>query len=190
MHQVMEESTRRWMIKQAVKHYWRISNYMEISDLIQDGHLHFQRLALRYPDVKDKPQVMALFKRTFINHIHDISKKQSRQSADKVEELAARKIRKSKRPLKAFDWEHLPLDSDSSDPELATFRVFLAKAPKPVQDVISLLIHDETRKAIRAQYRIRRDGTRETVNERLTRLIGLDPSIDVAGMVRSYLCQD
>ena len=190
MSQIMDASAHGWMVKQAVRHYWRIESFMSIDDLLQDGRMHFIRISLRYPQVTDKPQVMAIFKRTFINHIHDLSKKKSKHSVEQVEELAARKRRPGRKPRsqQVFDWEHSPLDPGISDPELATFRAFLSKAPKPIQDVISLLTRDDTREALRAQYRIRNDGTRETVNGRLCRLCGYNPTnIDLAFLVRRYL---
>lgn len=190
MHQVMEESTRRWVIKQAIRNYWRIESCIGVDDLVQDAHMHYIRLAVRYPAVTDKPQVMALFKRTFVNHIHDLSKKKSKHSEEQVLKLAARNRHPGKRvkSQQVFDWERSPLDPGVSDPELATFRAFLSKAPKPIQDVISLLTREDTRQALRAQYRIRRDGTRETVNERLCRLCGYNPSdFDLAFLVRRYL---
>jgi hypothetical protein len=190
MYQVMDASARGWMVKQSVRHYWRVEAFMSVDDLLQDGQVHYLRILRRYPEVTDKPAVMALFKRAFINHIHDLSKKKSKHSVEQVEELAARRRRPGRRVRvqQVFDWEHSPLDPGISDPEMATFRAFLSKAPKPVQDVIALLTKDDTREALRAQYRVRNDGTRETVNERLCRLCGYDPAqFDLAFLVRRYL---
>ncbi len=188
----MEDTARWWLIKKARKEYWRVATWLEFEDLIQDGHLHYQRLLAKYPDVTDRPLLMHLFKTTFTNHIHDLSKQRSKQSLEQLEELDKRRPRKRK-SRESYDWDHDPLDKDETcgDHELAMFRVFLSKAPKPVQDVIGLLTHEGGSQAVRAQYRRRRDGTRETVNERLCRLCGYDPdAIDLAWLVREYLDPD
>jgi hypothetical protein len=173
----MDASARGWLLKTSVRNYWRVAAWMELDDLIQDGYLHYQRLVNKYPDVTDKPHIMQLFKRTFTNHVHDLSKKRMRTPEQTF----------SATPHENSDNDGI-LDKAGSEPELATFRAFLSQAPKPVRDVIALLTKEAGRLAIRAQYRKRNDGTRETVNERLCKLCGYDHNaIDLAWLVRAYL---
>ena len=173
----MDASARKWLLKTSRRHYWRVAAWMEFEDLVQDGYYHWARLVNRYTDVTDRPHLMQLFKRTFSNHIHDLSKKRTRTPEQTLSTI----------PHEGIDDDEA-LDKFGSEPELASFRTFISQGPKPVQDVIALFLHDDGCQAIRAQYRHRKDGTRETVNERLCRLCGYDPeAIDLAWLVRAYL---
>jgi hypothetical protein len=77
----MDMGARRWLVKTAYKNLWRVHSFYDLDDLIQDGHMMYALVVQRYPQAKDPPHIMRLFQITFLNHIHDLSKHQSRMAA-------------------------------------------------------------------------------------------------------------
>lgn len=154
----------------ARREYWRVSRWMDLDDLIQDGFMCWYRVIRRYARVPhgSSKHRMALFKRVFTNHIHDLSKRRSR--------------------LPEMHFEDLP--HDIADHLHATYasQDLYGAAPPLVKLGLTVLMAPEHARSLRSHYRVRVDMSRETFNERLCRLAGLDPRvIDLAGEIRYYL---
>jgi len=171
--QNMDTGAKGWLLRTAHKHYWRVASWMEFEDLIQDGYLHYARIANKYREVKDPPQIMALFKRTYINHLHDISKKRTKQIDVAISSIV------SDEHVTDFFERNGGEDDDFSN---------LLLAPELVKATLFALSRPSAIKVLRSRYRKYADGTRETTNERLCRLVGLDPSMfSLHSVLRSYL---
>lgn len=67
-----------WIAKTAIKNQWRVSQWMDIDDLIQDGLERYFITCAFYPGVNPAHR-MALFKTNYINHLHTLSSKRSRE---------------------------------------------------------------------------------------------------------------
>lgn len=175
----MDASARGWIYKQAAKNYWRVAAWYELEDLVQDGCMHYIRILRKYSDVKDKPHIMSLFQRTFINHIHDLSKRRTLQTEQTFSSMAVDDAT-----------ENSILDRLGFSESLSEVAAVLWDAPKPVLDALSVLMSDRGRRALQSHYRRRLNGTRETTNERLCRLVGCDPkSINLADALRIWRSQ-
>lgn len=164
----MDQGVRGWIFNTSKKNFWRVAEYYEFDDLLQDGAMVYARVAKRYPGLETK-QLMALFKTAFNNHIHDLSKEKSKIAFVREAELP--------HPLEYL----LEGEDPDADPDL----VFIIKQlPPAIMRVISRL-HSEGRGH---PFRLRLDHSRETSNERACRLAGLDPNIrNVREALRAYL---
>lgn len=163
----MDQGVRGWIFTTARENLWRVSGHIEFSDLVQDGYMFWQRIVVRYPNVTETKHRMALFKTAFTNHIHDLSKKKSRLELVTESDLDT--------PI-----ETLADDMDpSADPDVA---FIVRQLPPAIMRVLTRMLDGDP------PYRQRLDYSRETSNERLCRLAGLDPSKrDLHTAVLQYL---
>jgi len=74
----MDRGAKLWLYKYARRNFWRVSCWYELDDLIQDGHMHYQRILDKYPRVANPAHLMRLFQITFANHLNDLSKFKTR----------------------------------------------------------------------------------------------------------------
>jgi hypothetical protein len=157
----MDHGARQWLVKTAYKHLWRVHSFYELDDLIQDGHMLYALVRQRYPRAKDAPHIMRLFTVTFINHIHDLSKHQSRMAAL----IDA-----------STDLETVELYQDPGSAEQGDTYFIPNKAPWYIHAFLRVLCDPQGQMQLRSQYRVRLSGVRELTHDRLCRLIGADPS--------------
>mgnify|MGYP003425315289 CR=1 FL=1 len=166
-----------WLHRYARRQFWRVSSWYDLDDLIQDGYMHYYRIAERYSDVKERPHIMSLFKRCFVNHCHDLAKNKTRQPDANLGSFLT--------PTQ--DESHVMDTLAGSEPEAATLQTLLSQAPEPVKAVLASFNDPEKLKQLRSSYRVRLDGTRETINERLCRLAGVDPnSMDLVLVIKQH----
>ena len=114
----MDDGAKFWMLKYAKQNLWRVPDWYEIDDLIQDGFLHYQRIAKKYRKVKTPAHIMALFKRTYTNHIHDLSGRRT----------------------KAPPTVKLALSGLTRHDDFAEVLQLIAEAPGDVKRVLTLLV--------------------------------------------------
>lgn len=164
----MDSGARGWVFNTIQKNYWRVAGYYEFEDLIQDSFIVWRRVADRYPDVELK-QRMALFKTSFNNHIHDLSKKRTafvtRYTSEADMNVTVDFLRDG--------------TDGSQDPNV---NLIIQQLPTKLRRMLERLYTEAP------PHRRRLDGTRETTNERLCRLAKLDPKLrDVRGAIQNYL---
>lgn len=163
----MDQGVRGWIYKTARENLWRVSGHIEFSDLVQDGFLFWHRICVRYPNVTATKHRMGLFKTSFTNHIHDLSKKKTRLDLVTESDLDA--------PIESMAEGEDP----SADPNLA---FVIAELPPAIMRALVRCVETNS------PFRRRLDHSRETSNERLCRFAGLDPSKrDVQAAVLRYL---
>lgn len=155
----MDQGARGWVIKTVQENFWRVADYYEFDDLVQDSWVVWNRIVTRYPDVTDIKQRMALFKRAFHNHIHDVSKKRTKHLSRYTVEADVGV---------SLDFLRDVPDANQ-DPDLV---LMIKQLPPKILRMLERL-YAEGREH---PHRLRIDGTRETTNERLCRLAGLDAS--------------
>jgi hypothetical protein len=163
----MDQGVRGWIFKTARENMWRVSSHIELSDLMQDGFLIWVKVTARYPSVTEQKHRMSLFKTSFTNHIHDLSKKRTR-----LELVAEANL---DTPMSAM----LEGEDPNADPDLG---FIIEQLPAALRRVLARMIASDS------PYRLRLDHTRETTNERLCRFAGLDPSKrDIQAALLQYL---
>jgi hypothetical protein len=154
---VMDKGAVGWMVSYAKKNYWRVAAHFDFDDLLQEGRECYYYVLAHYPNVTDRPHIMSLFQRTFFSRIQDLANKKTKQ-IDQCE-------------------GDLTYDNELyiAVPELATLTALLSQAPPAIKKVLELFTTEAGCKRLRSELRIDRSGHKETLNERLCRLAGLDP---------------
>lgn len=163
----MDQGARLWVFKTARENLWRVSGHIDFNDLVQDGLLFWHRICLKYPNVTEQKHRMSLFKTAFTNHIHDLSKKKTRLDLVNESDLDT--------PMDVM----LEGEDPSADPD---WSFIMSQLPPAIMRALQRLLDGDP------PYRQRLDHTRETTNQRLCRLAGLDPETrDMKAAVLRYL---
>jgi DNA-directed RNA polymerase specialized sigma24 family protein len=187
----MDQGARRWLHKTARQHYWRVASYIDLDDLVQDGYLTWHRVVTKYADVESRAQLMALFKRVYNMHLHDLANSRSRSVPEVLHcDMVADGVGED------ATWEKLVAVFD-------TDFLFYAEAPKPIRDLLAAVLSDRGVNKLRAEQRVRVDepapdrirvkrrdnvGPRLSLNDRLCALMGCDPAlVDLKTTLRNYL---
>lgn len=176
----LDDGGRRWLLKTARSNYWRVAHFMDFDDLVQDGFWQWCRIASKYSHINHMPHLMSLFKITFINHLNSVTKKNSRVRLEFFDDLAP-----------ALDGESVGDHSKfltSDDYDTARFIERMSMAPDPVRSLLNVLLSSDELTPLKGCPRQRLSGVRETTNERLCRLIGIDPTqFDLHKALYSFL---
>ncbi len=173
----MDEGARKWMLKTAHKEHWRIASWYDLEDLIQEGYVCYYKVRERYPDATDRPHIMCLFQRTFTNRLHDLAKRKTRLTEVVMSDFPSSQF------IDNFWDSLLPVDD-----EIATLYTLINQVTNETKAVLNLLTSEAGRKSLRAVYRVKLGGHRETFNERLCRLTGYDATkTDMITTTRSML---
>ena len=165
----MDKTAEKWLTSYAYKNLWRVTGLSyDLDDLIQDGQMCAAKIKQRYPKVTEPRHFMALLQITFCNHVTNLAKARSRY--------------RNMRDILAVD-AALPDAEVCSDAALLTL---CAEAPEQIGRAIRGLVQADG-KQLRARYRVRSNGTRETVNERLCRLAGIELQPGLLTSLHEYL---
>ena len=178
----MDEGARLWLYKKAHKEFWRVSKWYEFDDLVQDGFMKFYHVRATYPSVIEYPHLMALFKVAFTNHIHMLATKRTHAPELFFADMLTA-------PSPEADQETLAAERvlPPEQPFAPLFTAIL-NAPAPVRELLAKIAGEPTLPALSSACRLRRDGTKETLNERLCRLVRLDhTTINLVGMLKETL---
>lgn len=169
----MDRGAVGWLHTTVKQNYWRVASWMDYEDLIQDGFYFYCRITEKYPNVTTPSHRMALFKTAFTNHIHDLAKKRTRDSS-----LSSRESDLG---------VSLPTLAEQTEPESPDTSLIIATLPDVLRRLIVVLQTDER---VRKPYR-RRGAVRETTNERLCRLVGVNPdSVNILALLHLHLSAD
>lgn len=186
----------KWLLYYAKKNYWKVRHvYDDVNDLIQDGHMCWGIVVNKYTHVGDLTKdgrLMSLFKMTFTNHIRWIA------TTDKDKEYNILKVNLNSL---AAPGETITLDRWYSVIDLMHQRggqsgdlftdahVYqtIVDASEPIRSVLKFLVSDLGICAMQRPFRRRLDGSRETVNARISRHIGKGHDVDLLAMTKQYL---
>jgi cytochrome c oxidase assembly factor CtaG len=170
----MDQGAQRWLYKFAHKNFWRICAWYDLDDLIQDGHMCWWKVIRRYPDAKDRPHIMRLFQITFSNYVHDLAKERTSQLDAPIASI-----------LIGEATEEKFLDQHETGDYAPTAFAHASAAVRAILKVIN-----QSPERLRKPARRHSDGSRETTNERLCRMIGADPrSIDLIAEIKYCLSE-
>lgn len=176
----MDGSARAWLVVVAKDHYWRVAHWYEFDDLLQDGYMCWYRVVEKYETetgrVRSRPHLMRLFKITFLNHIHFLSKQRTVNSIEKL----AGDLTDNPDP-----WATLAFPRDVNE-----YEHMIVEAPKLLQPLLRVLLADIPLPRLRSEYRVylRRPGQQETTNVKLCGLVGISPhKYDLATALRTFL---
>lgn len=159
----LDPGLRGWLVNYSKRNFWRVPSCYDLDDLIQDGYLCYCVCNAKYRHVKVQRHFMALVKVTFHNHITDLANERTRLGEVLV-----------------------PPDSPTLDrvetPD-ALCAVLLRQLPDELKQLLHVLLHGARQIPMRRYA----DGTRETTNDYLCRLLGVDPDlVDVENVFREH----
>lgn len=168
----MDAGALGWMYKKARCELWRVARFYEMDDLVQDGHVWWYYVCRRYGD-REPQHRMALFKTCYTNHIHDLAKGVRSGVAG---------TSPANRNECAVPWlspGSSENEQDSRDRALGQGDIgdvmrLLAEAPAALHRALSKLL---ARPDVLNQPYKRGARGRESVNERLCALAGVDPAV-------------
>lgn len=173
-----DKGLRRWIVKTAHKHYWRVAGWQDLDDLVQEGFWMFARCHDRYKGaVQNKAHFMALFKISYLNHITTLANKRTQQVDVPISSL----IGPETQPLAALEYLG---GTEDGDAELAAT---LLSAPTEIQALLLLLHDPEFSAYVRQGSSKREGGVRETTNQHLCRLLGLPLETNLESKLRELL---
>ena len=170
MTQFMDEGARRWLYKYANIQYWRVADWIDFDDLIQDGYAAYCETLVRYPQATERAHIMRLFQLVFRSTIEDRVRANTKQVDDARSDL-----------VEIFDGEAILI------PDMSGLHALIIKAPQEIKEALALLLDEKSREELTKPFVKQPNGRRETLNERWCRLLGKDSnSIDVVTELRMY----
>jgi hypothetical protein len=174
-----DRGAERWMYNFARKNHWRVSAWLDLDDLIQEGWVAYYETRKRYPTATEPKHIQALFYLVFRSKIENLVRAKTKQiDAPSLDDYVADGIFQTGVVRSAHFEEK---DSPES-------RMLLMKMPKEIRAVIALFDNSQHREEMQRPLDRYPDGRRETLNDRFCKLLGLDSNIiDVIGMTREYL---
>lgn len=170
-HPLPDAGAVAWLHSYARKNYWRVAAWMDYEDLVQDGYFAWVEVCHRYPEATKTPaHIMSLFKLCFADKITDLSRSRTKQQDDARSDI-----------VEIYDGDAVTL------PDPSNFNLLITRAPKVVRDTIALLTDDSMKDELNKPYHAQVSGRRETLNDRICALLGLDPAqIDVIKETKLY----
>lgn len=170
-----DQIATKWIERYAHRNHWRVASFIGVDDLIQDGLWLYVRTVERYPNAENKRHLMALFQRTYSGHLHNLAN-------------ARTKINDCPLSLNLIDdpdiaLQTLVVDDDKGFAE-EEFTQVIAEAPAHIAIVLRFLLDNPS--ILRKPRKRRRNGGRETLNERICRAMRM-PVTDIVTPLRSYL---
>lgn len=191
----MDEGLYKWIIKTARQNYHRVKPDLDLDDLIQEGFFCYAKVRSKYPEIfvlkrptqGDRKWVQKLVETTFNRRIIDLSYKR---------QLCEEDIISFGTPDEAV----AALASAPQQNEVAHFAVMIAQAPEEIRAVLTAIASSSIeelsyfRKRFIARggstsvHSFKRQRLRETTNDYLARLAGLDPKSapDMLTKIRNY----
>lgn len=163
-----------WIFKFAKKNYWKVAGLIDFDDLIQEGYYAFYYCKRRYGDI-DPPHLMKMLQIAYYQTIVDYAKKRTGLAEYHPEDNR----------IEGLDpWERILQDDFYQEIQLK-----IAEAPELIRNFLSLFLSDDTLSELQKPYKKERNGVRETTNERICRLLGIEKT-DVVSQLKEYFHED
>ena len=180
---VMDAGAKKWLQRTAAKNMWRCPRWYAVDDLIADGLMIWCRVVKKYEqdagENLSRAHLMALFKTSFNNHLIWLSSKATKDRPT----VSIHDIAPAIKEDECFDdWASIDMPSDMSD-----VAMMVAEAPALLKPLLNKLTTAISLPQLNKPYSVNRNGTRETLNDRLCNLVGLSPNIDLTTPLKNFL---
>lgn len=172
-----------WLVKYANRNYWKVQDFMSLQDLIHEGFDVLYDAIRRYPERKenDPKRFFNTVKLMFTNHIPYLQNRNIRMPEGQLGRIADMCD-----PAKAEAFTAKLAGAD----EYEAVRRLVCEAPDLIKPILQAYVEDEGRviDMLAAPLRRFEDGTRETTNEKMCHILGLDSNqYDIPSTIRAYL---
>jgi len=179
-----------WLKMYARKNYWKVRHiYDDVEDLIQDGHMCWAIVVNKYTNVGDLTQdgrLMSLFKMTFSNHIIWTASRDKDKSYNYLKQSLDALVENRPNLLETLYSRSGQSGDLCTDPLVSRA---IVEASEPIRSVLKFLVSEAGVCIMRRPFRRRLDGSRETVNSRISRYIGIGADLDLMSMTKQYLLE-
>ena len=166
----MDDGARNYLFAYARKNHWRVSAWIDLDDLIQEGYFAYYDTLRRYPSATEPQHIMSLFKLVLRSNIEDIVRKNTKQVDDARSDI-----------VDVFDGDAI------LTPDFSNLHALLIKAPQIIKEALALLANEQTCSELQKPFERYENGRRETLNERFCRLLGKDSNcIDYTKELKLY----
>lgn len=167
-----EGAVENWAKKYAAANEWRTLPVHDRADLVQDAFTIYLDCSRRYWYEGNEKRFMALFMRSFVNEVNDLSNERTDEATTETQLALAG-------GMETFE---------QGSPEIPD-ALSLEDAPNIVRKLVDAF---EDQGRLPHPLRERADGTRETLNQRLCRMAGVDPrtlplGIDLRQVVSNHV---
>lgn len=170
-----------WMHNYSAANYWRVSGYMELSDLNQEGWQTYSYVYNRYGRLPPK-LFMALYQTAFKNRLHDLNRKIRLWKEYEVRDCDQAVSDDNVSPMDK-------LQSAELNSDLQGILMVIADAPsKEVRRVLSTFLTEGSALISKPIYR-RVVMDRESPGQYVCRVLGFDPAVarDILRQTKEYL---
>lgn len=162
--------TEGWVIKFIKKNLWRVAPDMEFEDLYQELCLVYARCQAKRPD---SANLMPYFMMAASNEVHSLATRRTRR---RDHEIAGSQITDEVKVV-----EEAGFSEDLGD---ADFRLLLADKAE-LRRLFTVLVQNEIKPR---RFWSRKNKVRETPNEFICRILGVDPTqVDMSGYITNLL---
>lgn len=173
----MDDAVLAWMTRTAQSNLWRVRNYCELDDLLQDGAICWIRVVRFYPGTTMAHR-FGLFQTTYMRHLHDLARRSSRRRFVFAADVATAR---GTSEISVYD------AALGVDEERATLYTKLQQAPEVVRAFVSTVLTDEGCAQWRQPYRVRAGRRHETRSQRWARLAGAGGEYNLPKLLREAL---
>lgn len=164
----------RWMKSYARKNLWRVAPWMDLDDMIQLGYEAYYETRSRYATATDPRHIQSLFQLVFRSKIENAVRGNTKQVDDADSPY-----------LDLLNTDHQVNDTCLMFSKLLDIHALIIKAPREVVSVVDVLVKEP--EELTKPYEKDARGRRETLNDRLCRILGMDPkSVDLVKWTRDY----
>jgi len=162
-----------WIVNHATKNFWRVADWYELDDLIQDGLMVAYKCRERYGEKLDPPHFMALVKTAFYRHIAELLR-HSRLEED-ITSLAGDLAGTWETETAYLDKHAEPVEGDFD------FVALLSEMPKSLQKAVVAVLTKHPR--------IQLDGMNESLAHWLKRVANFPLRFDFEETLKAYLAK-
>ena len=169
-----------YVVNYLKKNYWRVAAHHEYEDLLQEAYFKFLVVKDKYPEVVNPPHFMALFKTAWNNHFINLSKTQTKDITIIESQLMGE--------ISLFELSDKKGRVNDHEGDVT---ILLKQAPEEIQLLFAALDDTDLVKLLRQKSQKIRNGNRrarrETTNQALCRILGLNPEdVDIRNMLFNH----
>jgi hypothetical protein len=165
-----------YVVNYIKRHGWKVESTQTRDDLLQEAYLVYMKIGRKYPDLKDPPHFMALFKTAWSRRFTELA---NEDTASRV--LTQLVTRNEEGEEAVLD----PVGDADNDGALA---VMIRQAPREVTAVLNLFLSapQEIMELALAAWTGPDKRKRAGGSERINRMLGLPLHVDAMQGVRDY----
>lgn len=161
-----EGKVENWAKSFINKNQWRCDEIHSREDLLQDAYLVYLKISDKYPRVARESHFMALYCRALSNQLHDHAR-------------SVRRKRDVFGVIECIDEQMIDVIGDTTND--GYLNVLLAEAPEELRLAMSLM--ENCPEAVR----VRGGVSRENLNMKLRRALGVGKGFDFTGTLKNLL---